>query len=511
MVGRRRTGLVAARKAVGFTQERLAEEAGVQRETVVRWEDGQHAPSPYMRPKLARILGRTVRELETLIDPPVQVAALQTPITSDIEVACDWLDKHAGWRQGAAYQSLISDLEGSKVSKIRERDGYRGAISRGEIATALDNYYRMEDVPWYQAEYEGAKVRLAITAHRDWLDLDFVLTRETDLFKLANYMPEETLHLDAASANIALRRLLEAVVLNVTIVNSPLYRLVELSVEPERVTGSVSTIPFVQYALTTDLLEMELADRLIAASGRSSTDQPGMPMRDRYLPTISSVFDVSRRQCSGGALALCAIARPADRYRGPEDYVLLTQERGRRVLNGVGRISVIPRGFHQPLTDFRTDAPIGSTLRRELEEELFRRDDVDNTISDGRVADPMHPNRLSEPMRWLMQDPGRVRFESTGFGFNLVNGNYEYACLIVIDDPEFWVRYGDQIEANWESVGLRQYSTKDPQGIGDLVQDKAWSSEGLFALLQGLRRLNQLDDERVELPEINVDIVNHGL
>jgi len=88
------------------------------------------------------------------------------------------------------------------------------------------------------------------------------------------------------------------------------------------------------------------------------------------------------------------------------------------------------QGFHQPLNDFRSDASIGSTLLRELEEELFQRADVDNTISAGRIADPMHPNRLSEPMRWLMRDPGRIRFECTGFGFNLVNGNFEYACLV---------------------------------------------------------------------------------
>jgi len=222
------------------------------------------------------------------------------------------------------------------------------------------------------------------------------------------------------------------------------------------------------------------------------------------LPTIASVFDISRRSCSGGVLALCAIARPDDRHRGPADYVMLTQRRSRRVLNGVGRLSVIPRGFHQPLTDFRTDAAIGSTLRRELEEELFCRVDVDNTISEGRVADPMHPNRWSEPMRWLMQDASRVRFESTGFGFNLVNGNFEYSCLVVIDDPEFWVRYGDQIEANWESVGLRQHSSRDQQSIRDLVQDEAWSDEGLFAFLQDLRRLHQLGDERVGLAPINV-------
>ena len=53
--------------------------------------------------------------------------------------------------------------------------------------------------------------------------------------------------------------------------------------------------------------------------------------------------------------------------------------------------------------------------------------------------------------------------ECTGFGLNLVSGNYEFACLIVIDDEDFWTRYGGVIEANWESRLLRQYSSLDAE------------------------------------------------
>jgi hypothetical protein len=35
--------------------------------------------------------------------------------------------------------------------------------------------------------------------------------------------------------------------------------------------------------------------------------------------------------------------------------------------------------------------------------------------------------------------PGSHRIECTGFGFNLLTGNYEFACLIVIDDED-WER-----------------------------------------------------------------------
>jgi hypothetical protein len=133
---------------------------------------------------------------------------------------------------------------------------------------------------------------------------------------------------------------------------------------------------------------------------------------------------------------------------------------------------------------------------------LFGREDIDNTVSNDRRADPMHPSRLSEPMRWLDAHPDSFRMECTGFGINLVSGNYEFAALVVIDDEEFWTRYGGTIEANWETAGLRQFSSLDRDLLTQLAHDPAWSNEGLFAYLAGLNRLGQLDPTRVDTPTI---------
>ena len=168
----------------------------------------------------------------------------------------------------------------------------------------------------------------------------------------------------------------------------------------------------------------------------------------------------------------------------------------------------LPWGFHQPLADIRGDTALGCTLQRELEEELFGRDDIDNTLSDQRCADPMHPSRLSEPMRWLIDVPDALRMECTGFGLNLVSGNYEFTSLIVIDDEEFWHRYGGQVEANWESSSLRRYSSLDASLLAELISHVAWSNEGLFALLQALKRLSQIGGHRVSLPTIEWKILS---
>ena len=55
-------------------------------------------------------------------------------------------------------------------------------------------------------------------------------------------------------------------------------------------------------------------------------------------------------------------------------------------------------------------------------------------------------------MRWLHERRGTdaYRVECTGFGLNMVSGNCEFPCLILIDEEEWWTRYGGQVEANWE-------------------------------------------------------------
>jgi tetratricopeptide (TPR) repeat protein/transcriptional regulator with XRE-family HTH domain len=60
--------LAQRRKAVGLTQEQLAERLGVERTTVVRWENGDNQPQPWLRPRLARALGISADRLEELLN-----------------------------------------------------------------------------------------------------------------------------------------------------------------------------------------------------------------------------------------------------------------------------------------------------------------------------------------------------------------------------------------------------------------------------------------------------------
>jgi tetratricopeptide (TPR) repeat protein/transcriptional regulator with XRE-family HTH domain len=63
----KRERLAQRRKALGLTQEDLAELLGVERSTVVRWERGETEPLPWIRPKLAATLRVSADRLEELL------------------------------------------------------------------------------------------------------------------------------------------------------------------------------------------------------------------------------------------------------------------------------------------------------------------------------------------------------------------------------------------------------------------------------------------------------------
>ncbi|MGH3672533.1 MAG: helix-turn-helix domain-containing protein, partial [Pseudonocardiaceae bacterium] len=71
-----RPELTRARKAAGFSQERLAEVLRVDRSTVTRWECAETEPQPWLRPKLARALGLRPQQLEELLNTTV---VIETP------------------------------------------------------------------------------------------------------------------------------------------------------------------------------------------------------------------------------------------------------------------------------------------------------------------------------------------------------------------------------------------------------------------------------------------------
>jgi len=80
VMGQKRLRLRQVRKAAGLTPEELAYRLGVDRSTVGRWEAGETEPLAWLRPKLAKLLGLTNRELAAVLG--MQVAGQSTPSAS---------------------------------------------------------------------------------------------------------------------------------------------------------------------------------------------------------------------------------------------------------------------------------------------------------------------------------------------------------------------------------------------------------------------------------------------
>ena len=148
------------------------------------------------------------------------------------------------------------------------------------------------------------------------------------------------------------QRLAETLALSVRLTDGPLFRLVDVEPSPAR-SRVAGDHPLGLVRSDNGHAGRRAGRRDRRGSGRR---RPGTcPFATGYLPDAASVLDLQGRLCAGGALALTAIARPADPFRGPADYVLLVQERSGHVVNAARRLAVIPKGFHEPMTDYRAD------------------------------------------------------------------------------------------------------------------------------------------------------------
>jgi hypothetical protein len=342
----------------------------------------------------------------------------------------------------------------------------------------------------------GTREATTVLTRGSWLTSRLDLRADHTAFTVAHAEPPAEVEPSPALSEAATHRAAEIIVGGTRFIDAPVYRLLNVDDAGADLGGRFAVDTFGRYALTWDLLEAEVLDHILG-------QRDDLALREHLLPSVQSVLDPASRLCVGGAQALCAFARPSGLGR-QRDYVLLVQERSPHVVNAIGRLAVIPKCFHQPINDVTAEASVGTTLIRELEEELFGRDELEGARGQS-VADPMHVSRLTEPMRWLLDSPD-WDMQQTGFGFNLVSGNYEFASIIAVHDERFWERYGGMIEANWEASGLQRFSSRDSAGLAALMADPSWSDEGLVAFGLGLKRLAELDPSRVALPPFEIGV-----
>ena len=289
------------------------------------------------------------------------------------------------------------------------------------------------------------------------------------------------------------------------LVNNPMYRLIEMDVGPDRLHPTFGMASFADYALRNGLMEVELIDAIAGSPDGTLAQAEPTPVRDALLSSASAALDLQSYYCTGGPVGLVAIARPALGNK-PADYVLLVQVRGHQVMDIPGKLSTIPKGWHQPISESSSEAKLSTTLLRELEEELLGREDLEQMSDESkRTADPLHEERQPDALRALLQTRESFRAICTGYGINLLSGKYEVPCLVVIEDETWWGQWGYQVAGNWETTSVETYSSADTSGLTSLLHDPRWSNEGLFSFIQGLRLLAENDaGDRVRCPNLEV-------
>ncbi|MFJ2957300.1 helix-turn-helix transcriptional regulator [Streptomyces sp. NPDC087270] len=120
-----RRQLARRRKALGYSQESLAEALRADRATVGRWERGETDPHPYLRPRLAEALRVSVTELDVLLsaedgsraESPEATIPPETPKTRPEEGDTDEMIRRD-------FLSLMS-LTGALISLPTSDVGYR--------------------------------------------------------------------------------------------------------------------------------------------------------------------------------------------------------------------------------------------------------------------------------------------------------------------------------------------------------------------------------------------------
>jgi len=409
-----------------------------------------------------------------------------------------WVAEHSALTYEVAYTAVAESAAriGSASAITRATGDYaRSHVGRAQLADSLYAYYG-DPAGFYSARVGKSVVALSILADPKWVGLAVPLGGGAELCRRGAQDDGLTIRLSDTQARAAIDRLAAVEISDTVMVNNPLYRLTGLEIGAGQLAADFGCTDFAAYALAADLLETEL--RGLVREGVRDPRRVSTLLRDAWLPTLEAGLAFDQRICVGGPVCLVAIA-------DGDQYHLLVQERSAQVLNVTGTLAVIPKAFHQPTVDPYGETRISTTLERELEEELLGRLDLEQLSSESfRRAVPLHPLNASAPMEWLHAHPEAWQMECTGFGVNMVSGNYEFSCLVVIHDPTWWTRYGHLLEANWEAMRLHRYSSLDTEGLLHLVGDPRWSNEGLFAFIQGLRRLAVLDPARVRVPATEV-------
>jgi hypothetical protein len=282
----------ALQLALRMTNEGFAERIGASVRTVAKWSANQNS---VQIPDLQRALDtmhsqasaeekeRFARMTQSFEAAPVTLPEIPASVGDSLR----WIDSAMTWPSGEARKRTAALMGKMDAEAFRGQRYRRSGVSRSQVARFLQSYYVVPDSSqhgFYSANVSGQTYETSILTAQSWLGLHALLgPTETNLtFKPSARRVD--IPFDEITAHAALVRIAGTLAFGTRLANSPTYRLVRASVEPARVAGDLSVIDFIEYALTSDLLESELLDALSAEIAEAIE----LPLRSRYVSIQAS-------------------------------------------------------------------------------------------------------------------------------------------------------------------------------------------------------------------------------
>lgn len=343
----------------------------------------------------------------------------------------------------------------------------------------------------------ATEVATTIVGSPSFLDFHLPLLPTTERHHLLTD-PKPTSKLDDKTAA---RILAEANARGLRLWDQPIYRLHDFSLQNDSIVATFSLDQFMRYRLGIGALLDETIQALIDADCNINTiltDRPRyLPLREQFLPTSLSIAQFRERMCAGGIHVTMAFQRPDPH----DDYVIPIQRRSRVTSEGQDMISVLPQAFHQPTVDPQHEVNLQESFYREVYEELFGGEEA---VSGLRRLQYDWYKHESPQVKWFAEHPNEFRLVLTGFGLNMISGNYEFSLLCVVRSPAYWNEYGHKMITNWEADALSTplISSRDREGIERLILQPQWTGSGLFSFARGLYYLAALEPGKVSLPQM---------
>ena len=352
--------------------------------------------------------------------------------------------------------------------------------------------------------------RYAIKVDEEIIDTHIVVSSTMPTLKL-NLEEERSLFRLVNSSCIApqvtykqiVNFMVESVLLGVRVKNESVFCLYDVALKFPQKPISFRIAKYLEYRLTLGSLRNEIIRGLVRSKfdvQKTYKERKSLfPQREQLLKDAGAILDFHNRLCVGGVNVFFAVKRS-------DDFAFYVEERSETVASARREACIIPSGFHQPLASVHAAPQISvrESVFRELWEELFNGKKV--ISHDGHTEADWYYQY--PPLAWFKRNKNCFLHEWICFGFDLIDGSYQFGIFLIVTDPGYCEKYRRRIKTNYEfrhtGTSLVPISTKDRNGISKLLRNPLLAHTSLFTLAEGLQRLQSLDPDKryVNIPEI---------